>query len=85
MTYFAYCGSGEVDRTDARHLSWFSYKSQTGDVLSIKERQLPGKRWEREGAPVVETLLRVDVNYRPAERITLHGLQEAARLASMED
>lgn len=63
---------------------WFPYKGQIGNVLSIPEQQLPGKKRYREAVLVVEALSQVDVIYKSSENMTLNDAREAARLALME-
>lgn len=63
----------------------FPYKGQTVNVLSVRERELPGKKRECEGKTFVEAMSQVDVMYKASKRMTLNDAQEPARLASMED
>lgn len=56
MSYVAYRRSEEVDWRDNRCSGWFTCNGHIGKLLRIPERQLPGKKCNREGALIAETL-----------------------------
>lgn len=63
----------------------FPYKGRTGDVLSIRERQVPTKKGDHECVLVTVILSQVDATYESSDRMTFRDTQEVVRLASKED
>lgn len=62
-----------------------SYRSQTGNLMSILERRAADRKRDRGGALVIKTPLQIDVNFGPSEIIPLSDAREAARLKSTKD
>lgn len=58
---------------------------KTGNVISVQELPVLGNMQYRKGVQVTDTLLHFEDTYSLSERLTLNNVQEAARLASMED
>lgn len=85
LLFIAYPRSAEIDWKYIRCVGWFPLKAKTYDVLSIPDRQIPGKKRDRKGVWVTITLSQLYVTYDPSKRMTLNDLQQTAQLESMED
>lgn len=49
LPFLAFRRSEEIDCKDVRYRGWLPYEGKTGEVLSTPERQMPGKKQDREG------------------------------------
>lgn len=81
QAYLAYRRANEVDWDGVNCAGWFPYKGQTGEVMGIPARQVPGTKRDRDGVLISELVPQVVASYVQADRLTLDDAQITARRA----
>lgn len=85
IAFLAYRRSSEIDCEHVRRMGYFSYKAETGDVLSTPPVQATGEKLDRKYVLVTEVRSQVAVIHKSSDRTTLSDLQGSVRAAWTEE